>query len=136
MDKELKHRSIIKIKDFIITHCINHVSNEVCGFVGWDEVEKKYVASIERNEAADPKSFFAINPASFLKFKNSYMLLGVYHSHILGDEQPSEFDIKMSETCCVPFIIYSLNTKKFHIYEPHHNDSDVKVFARVKEKLQ
>lgn len=136
MDNQIKHRSLNKIKDFIVTHCINHVANEVCGLIGWDERENKYVASIEKNEAQDPRNFFVLNPAAFLKFKNSYSLLGVYHSHIIGDESPSEFDIKMSEACCVPFIVYSLNTKKFHIYEPHNNDSDVKLFARIKEKLK
>lgn len=135
MDKEIKNKSIIKIRDFIISHCINHIASEVCGLIGWDEAEKKYVASIEKNEAQDPQNFFLLNPAAFLKFKNSYSLLGVYHSHVVGDENPSEFDIKMSEACCVPFITYSLNTEKFYIYEPSHSESDVKLLARIKEKL-
>jgi proteasome lid subunit RPN8/RPN11 len=132
MVNQLKNKSLSKIKDFIVNHCIGEFHNEVCGLIGWDEIEKKYVASIEPNEAEDPKNFFVLNPASFLRFKNAHSLLGVYHSHIIGDESPSEFDIKMSEACCVPFFIYSLNTSKFYIYEPQNIDFDVNVFAKLK----
>jgi proteasome lid subunit RPN8/RPN11 len=135
MDKIIKHRSISKIKDFIINSCGEQVSNEVCGFVGWDPECKKYIATVEKNEAQDPQKFFVLNPASFLKFKNEFSLLGIYHSHVVGDEMPSEFDMKMSEACCLPFFTYSLNTKKIHIYEPSHADYDVKLFARLKDKL-
>lgn len=136
MVKQTSHKHISKIKDFIVSCCFAQMSNEICGFIGWDEQEKKYVATLENNEAQDPTKFFVLNPAAFLQFKNNYSLLGIYHSHVVGDENPSEFDIKMSEACSVPFIIYSINTKKFHIYEPQYTDSNVKAFERLKEKLK
>jgi proteasome lid subunit RPN8/RPN11 len=136
MDKYIKHKSINKIRDFIVNCCLEQVNNEVCGFVGRDTQEQKYIATLEKNEAQDPRGFFVLNPASFLNFKNEYSILGIYHSHVVGDETPSEFDIKMSEACCLPFITYSLNTKKIHIYEPSNADYDVKLFERLKEKLQ
>jgi proteasome lid subunit RPN8/RPN11 len=69
-------------------------------------------------------------------FAENNDMLAVFHSHIVGDETPSEFDVKMAEACCVPFVIYSLNTKKFHIYEPSHSELNVKAFTRLKEHLK
>ncbi len=134
MVKEITNQSIHKIRDFIINSCNEQVMQEVCGFIGWDS--SKYVATVEKNDATDPKSFFVINPASYLMFAEDYDMLAIFHSHIIGDETPSEFDIKMSEACCIPFVIYSLNTKKFHIYEPSNSELNVKAFARLKEALQ
>ena len=134
MVKEIQSKSIAKIRDFVVNACNAQVMQEVCGFIGWDSPE--YVATVERNDAADPKNFFAINPASYLMFANNNDMLAIFHSHIIGDENPSEFDIKMAEACCVPFIIYSLNTKKFHIYEPSECELDVKAFARLKEAFK
>lgn len=131
MVKEIQNKSIAKIRDFIVNACNAQTSQEVCGFIGWNSPE--YVATVEQNDAVDPKNFFAINPASYLMFASDYDMLAIFHSHIVGDENPSEFDIKMAEACCVPFVIYSLNTKKFHIYEPSESELDVKAFARLKE---
>lgn len=136
MDNKIEHKFISKIKDFICNSCFKNMSQEVCGFIGYDEKEKKYVAQIEKNEAIDPKTFFMINPINYLNFKNNYSILGIFHSHITGDENPSEFDIKMSESCCLPFFIFSLNTKKFFIYEPQNKDYDVNIFERIKFKIK
>ena len=134
MVKEIRNKSIAKIRDFIVNACNEQVAQEVCGFIGWDSAQ--YIATVEKNDAIDPKNFFAINPASYLMFAGDNDMLAIFHSHIAGDEMPSEFDIKMAEACCVPFVIYSLNTKKFHIYEPSESELDVKAFARLKEILK
>ena len=134
MVNEIKNKSIAKIRDFIVNACNYQAAQEVCGFIGWDH--DKYIATVEKNDAVDPKSFFVINPASYLMFAEDCDILAIFHSHIAGDESPSEFDIKMSEACCIPFVIYSLNTKKFHIYEPSHSELNVKAFARLKETLK
>lgn len=134
MVKEIKNKSINKINDFIVNACNEQAAQEVCGFVGYNGSE--YVATIEKNDAVDPKNFFMINPVSYLMFAENNDMLAVFHSHIVGDETPSEFDVKMSEACCVPFMIYSLNTKKFHIYEPSECELNVKAFARLKETFK
>jgi proteasome lid subunit RPN8/RPN11 len=136
MDNVLKHKSISNIATFIKENSHLHCKNEICGFIGWDEEDKKFIVSIEKNQAEDPKNFFMISPASYYMFANKYDMLGIFHSHIVGDEQPSEFDVKMSEACCVPFIVYSLNTEKFNIYEPSNSELNVKAFTRLKEKLK
>ena len=134
MVKEIKNKTISKIRDFVVNSCNEQTSQEVCGFIGYDGPE--YVATVEKNDAVDPKNFFAINPVSYLMFAENNDMLAVFHSHIVGDETPSEFDVKMAEACCIPFVVYSLNSKKFHIYEPSHYELNVKAFARLKGHLK
>jgi hypothetical protein len=134
MVKEIKNKTISKIRDFVVNSCNGQTSQEVCGFIGYDDSE--YIATVEKNDAVDPKNFFAINPVSYLMFAENNDMLAVFHSHIVGDETPSEFDVKMAEACCIPFIVYSLNTKKFHIYEPSQCELNVKAFTRLKEHFE
>ena len=47
-------------------------------------------------------------------------------------ETESEFDMKMSDNCCQPFLIYSLNTKKINIYTPKTIEADVNILERIK----
>jgi proteasome lid subunit RPN8/RPN11 len=134
MVNEIKNKTISKIHDFVVNSCNEQTSQEVCGFIGYNE--SGYIATVEKNDAADPKNFFTINPASYLMFSENNDMLAVFHSHIVGDETPSEFDIKMAEACCIPFVVYSLNTKKFHIYEPSQYELNVKAFTRLKDHFK
>ncbi len=59
-------------------------------------------------------------------------MIAVFHSHIRGDETESEFDVKMADNCCQPFLIYSLNTKKINIYTPKTIEADVNKLERIK----
>ena len=107
--------------------------NEVCGFVGYDD--ENFVIKEAANIAEDPKRFFLISPLDYLLFKEDYCLVAVFHSHIIADEQPSEFDRKMAENSCNPFLIYSLNTQKINIYEPQNMECDVNILHRLKAIL-
>lgn len=131
----VQHKSISEIKDFIINNSFINMKKEICGFLGFDEDSKKYIATIEKNESPEPERLFIINPVNYLNFKSNYSLISVFHSHVMYDEKPSAFDIKMSESLCLPFIIFSINSKKFHIYEPQNKDYDVKILERIKAKL-
>jgi proteasome lid subunit RPN8/RPN11 len=131
----IKSVSISEIKDFIINNSFLNMSMEICGLLGFDNESQQYIAKIEKNESPDPKNLFILNPMAYLDFKNKYSLIGVFHSHVICDENPSEFDIKMSESTCLPFVIFSINSKKFHIYEPQNKDYDVNIVERLKAKL-
>ena len=109
-----------------------HFKQEICGFLGYDREKKEFIVQKEENIAVDPRSHFLINPLSYLLFKDSYSMIAVFHSHIVGDEKESEFDIKMADNCCQPFLIYSLNTKKINIYTPETIESDVNILDRIK----
>ena len=106
---------------------------EICGFVGFDKEKKTYIVQNEKNMAEDPSEYFMIDPLNYLIFKEKYDLLAVYHSHINTDAEPSEFDVKMSNNCCIPFLIYSIETKKFDLYEPQNLETDVNTYNRFKE---
>lgn len=134
-ENKIEHKSISEIKDFIMNNALLNMNIEICGFLGFDKNSKKYIAKIEENQSTDPKNHFMMNPVSYLNFKNQYDLIGIFHSHVIYDEQPSEFDIKMSESTCLPFIIFSINSKKFSIYEPQNKDYDVNILERLKVKL-
>jgi len=136
MDDKITHKSWAVIQDFLINHSHKNKINEICGFIGYDTDTKEFVATIEKNEAIDTKSFFSICPVKYLKFKKQYSLVAVFHSHIIGDENPSEFDIKMAESACLSFVIYSLNSENFYIYEPKFPDYDVKIMERIKVKIK
>ncbi len=106
---------------------------EICGFLGFDNKKGTYVVQNEKNVAEDPSKYFMIDPLNYLLFKERYDLLAVYHSHINTDAEPSEFDVKMSNNCCIPFLIYSIETKKFDLYEPQNLETDVNTYNRFKE---
>ena len=105
---------------------------EICGFLGYDYEKKEFIVQKEENIAKDPRSHFLISPLNYLLFKDSYGMIAIFHSHIIGDETESEFDVKMSDNCCQPFLIYSLNTKKINIYTPETIESDVNILERIK----
>jgi proteasome lid subunit RPN8/RPN11 len=106
---------------------------EICGFLGFDRKKETYVVQNEKNVSQDPSNYFMIDPLNYLIFKEKYDLLAVYHSHINTDAEPSEFDVKMSNNCCIPFLIYSIETKKFNLYKPQNLETDVNTYNRFKE---
>ena len=132
MDKEYRYKTLKAALNRIKKIARESTSVEVCGFLGLDEDEEFFIVKEESNSSPMPAQFFLINPLDYLLFKDKYELLGLFHSHIIGDEQPSDFDIKMAQNCCLPFLIYSLNTKKTHIYEPQIIECDVNIVRRMK----
>ncbi len=107
-------------------------TREICGFLGFDSETKSYVVKEEDNISPDPRSYFLINPLNYLLFKEQYEMVAIFHSHIQGDETASEFDVKMADNCCQPFLIYSLNTKKINIYTPKTIEANVSILERIK----
>jgi proteasome lid subunit RPN8/RPN11 len=132
---KIETTSIKKIKNFIIENSELNSHMEICGFIGLDKKNKKYICNIEKNQAADKSNYFIINPLNYLKFKKDYFLIAIFHSHIMGDESFSEFDIKTSEFACVPFMVYSINSKKFSFYEPSKNECNIDLVKKFKEKI-
>jgi proteasome lid subunit RPN8/RPN11 len=107
---------------------------ELCSMIGVDE-NNKFVYKQMQNRSKDPESYFMIDPYDYLAFINKFSCLCVFHSHLIGDEKHSDFDQKTSENCCYPFLIYSVNTEKFHVYEPEYKDYDVNIIQRLKELI-
>lgn len=107
---------------------------ELCSMIGLSK-DNKIVYKQMQNRSKEPESYFMIDPYDYLSFINSFSCLCIFHSHLVGDEKPSEFDKKTSENCCYPFLIYSIVTEKFNIYEPEYKDYDVNIIQRLKELI-
>lgn len=127
--KQLK-RAISKIAEI----SEKKFTQEVCGILGYDG--SNYIIQECKNISDNPSQQFVMDPIQYLMFKEEYSTIAIFHSHITGDEKPSEFDIMMSENSCVPFLIYSLNTKSVYIHTPKHIDADKKNLEKVKEKIK
>ena len=132
-----KVKTFHKIQDlfsFLKDESESSLFAELCGMIGLDE-SLNIVYKTMQNRSKNPEIYFSIDPYEYLLFTKEYKCLGVFHSHLTGDEQPSDFDMKTSENCCYPFVIYSVCSEKFFIYEPHYKDYDVNIIQRLKEKI-
>lgn len=118
--------------NFLKIKAENSLLAEICIFLGKTKNEKILCRKMQ-NRSKNPEIYFMIDPYEYLEFINDNKMIGVFHSHLIGDEKPSDFDIKMSENSCVAFLIYSINTEKFFIYEPQYKDYDVININRLKE---
>lgn len=106
---------------------------EICGLIG--EKDGYYIAELYENESTDPRNSFSIDAIDYLTFVEKNKTIAVFHSHVRGDEKESEKDIIMSENSCLPFLIYSLNTKNFNFYMPKLHDLDVNTITKIEEKI-
>lgn len=113
--------------------CEKRKDVESCGFV----VEKDDCFDVIScdNKAEDPENEFYIPAKDFLYIKTKYKIVGVYHTHLQGSAKPSKFDIQTSDLVCYPFIIYSLETNRFHIHEPEFSDADPKALEKLKKEI-
>jgi proteasome lid subunit RPN8/RPN11 len=132
--KVKKIKNIKKLFKKISFFCEESVKNEVCGIIGSDG--ENYIFQKAKNIANDPTSNFVLDPLQYLMFKNKYKTIAVFHSHVVGDEKPSDFDILMSENSCVPFVVYALNTKKYFLYTPKKPEVDLELIQDFEEKMK
>jgi len=103
-----------KLKQDLIQFSESSPMREVCGFICQEE--GKLVLQKVINHSSDD-SYFTISPFDFLERKLSGDLVAIFHSHIDSDEKPSETDEKNSLNCLYPFLIYSLETENFHLFD-------------------
>ena len=131
----MNHKYIKPILSQIAKEASLSPNLEICGFLGYDEEMERFVWQREPNSSPDPHNFFCIDPFNYLEFQENYEIIAVFHSHVIGNAKPSEFDIKMSSTSCLPFLIYSVQEKKFNLYCPSNHEIDVNTLNRLKEKV-
>lgn len=122
-------QTLQEIADF----CEGSLMNEVCGLVGFHN--ENYIFQEGKNVASDPRHNFVLDPLQYLMFKDEYEVITVFHSHVIGDEEPSDFDVLMSENSCVPFSVYSLNTKKYYIHRPSHPETDLDLLSKFEDEI-
>lgn len=96
---------------------------EICGFLGKKDGE--YECRVVKNKHPNPREFFSIDPVEYLKFMREHEMVAIFHSHVQGDSQASEFDKVNSENTLIPFLIYSVPEKKFSLFEPPNHECNV-----------
>lgn len=97
---------------------------EICGLISFKD--NFFIYKRMKNISSE-QNFFKINPKDYLDFVKDNNCFCIFHSHICGDEKPSEIDILNSDNCCKAFLIYSVMSEKFHLYQPHNKDYDVNI---------
>lgn len=134
MIKEYFFENLKDLVLFLKTEAETNLFSEICALIGTDE-NGKYCYRHMQNRSKSPESYFVIDPYDYLSFIMKRSCFAVFHSHLMGSEEPSDFDVKTSENCCYPFLIYSVTTEKFFIYEPENKDYDVNTVLRLKELI-
>lgn len=119
--------------EFFKQESLSCPNREIVGLLGLKD--GKPVAKIVKNRAPDPQNFFAVDPLELLQFQNDHEFLAVFHSHVYGDSQFSEFDRVTADNCCLPFIVYSLGEDKFGLYVPPENEVSSVNLEKVQEAL-
>ncbi len=101
----------------IIKHAESQPEEEVCGLV---LLNRDLTISIKKlkNLSDKKQESFAFSPQYFIDCKINQKILGIYHSHPKTTEEPSMQDTLISEEMGIPYLIYSLKTKKFFLYYP------------------
>ena len=120
------------LKKDLIEYANTDLKKEVCGFICYKD--DKLIFKPAKNHSND-EDIFLINPADFLQVKLQGDLLAIFHTHVNGREDPSEYDIKNSRNCFYPFLIYSLATERFHLFDMPNFKRSEKGVIMLKELL-
>ncbi len=102
--------------DFFKNESLACPNREIVGL--WGIKDGEFITKIVKNRAPDPQNYFAVDPLELLQFQKDCEFLAVFHSHIYGDSQFSDWDKVTSDNCLLPFIVYSLCEDKFNLYVP------------------
>lgn len=123
-------------KDSLIKKIIEYSNTEpfreVCGFVCYKNGELSFEAAENHSKDVD---YFQISPIDFLQKKMNGDLLAIFHTHTNTKEDPSECDIENSKNCLYPFLIYSLASERFHLFDLPHFERSEKGVIQLKEIL-
>lgn len=120
--------------DFFKNESLSCPNREIVGL--WGIKNEEPIAKIVKNRAPDPQNYFAVDPLELLQFQKDHEFLAVFHSHIYGDSQFSEWDKVTSDNCLLPFIVYSLCEDKFNLYVPPDCEVSSVNLSKVKEALE
>ena len=101
----------------IIDHAESNPREEVCGFILLEN-DLSVRTEPTANESPVKERAFSISPLKFLNYKLNKTILGIYHSHPVTSETPSKKDKALSEEMGIPYLIYSIKSKKFFLYYP------------------
>lgn len=114
----------------IIDHA-NTSDIEVCGFITIENGELK--AEPAKNIAIYQDDVFEIHPLEILRQIRTGKLAAIYHTHPQTGEQESKFDRFNCENSCIPYVIYSKESKKFNLVlprKPHVKNEFIEILKK------
>ncbi len=129
MNEVHKFKSINLLFDFLKKEAETNLLLEICGLISF--IDENFVYKRMDNLSENSNSFFRISPLDYLKFLNKYGCFCIFHSHLLSDENLSKKDEDNLNNCCKSFLIYSVITEKFKLYEPKNKDYDVNLTEQL-----
>lgn len=100
----------------LIEHAIHCAPHEACGLLAGDADEVQLMIPIT-NIAADPKHYFELDHAAFVRAmfqiqRQGLRLVGIYHSHPAGDPIPSAADIAHAHYPDVEYLIIGMGKSR------------------------
>jgi proteasome lid subunit RPN8/RPN11 len=112
---ERKDILLDKIPEEVLSSCREYSKKnkkeECCGIIVNNN--NKLIFKPCNNISNDRKSFFMIDPYEIIDNNVEY----IFHSHCLAGPRPSSSDIKSSIELCIPFLIYSVLSDSFYLYD-------------------
>lgn len=113
--REQKDTQLNNIPREVLSHCKEYSkknkTEECCGVI--INNNNKLIFKPCDNISSDKKSFFMIDPCEIINNNVEY----IFHSHCLAGPRPSSSDIKSSIELCIPFLIYSVLSDSFYLYD-------------------
>lgn len=120
------------IKDAIINYSEDSPMREVCGFICKDGESFLFEEVI--NHSKEDQNFL-IKPIDYLSKKLQGNLVAIFHSHTKGGSELSKHDFITSCNLLMPFVIYSLESKKFSVFYREEFQIEENCVKRLKENL-
>jgi len=106
------------IKNKIIDIAKNNPTEEICGYIYYGIDGKSNILE-SKNQHLHKNKMFLTDPSDYIRLSESTnTIVGVYHSHTIGDETFSESDIEYADTWELPIFVYSLSSDKWNSYTP------------------
>lgn len=103
-----------QVKKQIIEYAESNSTEEVCAFIVKDDNDIIFLHPVA-NRHPQPKCNFLINPLDYLKIKNKYIILALFHSHN-GSAEFSKADLHYHKYHNIDMVIYDLKTKSFNFF--------------------
>ena len=117
------------MKDDIKKICEKEKTKESCGIILF--AKNRFRVRECNNISEFPEQQFEISFFDHCECIKEGEIVGIYHSHITENEEFSDLDKEISDEMMLPFILYSLKSKKFNTYIPEKiNSKRAKNFSK------
>jgi proteasome lid subunit RPN8/RPN11 len=105
-------------------HSLKHADREACGIFVLDNFEFSFIP-IE-NSFLKSNNYFIGDNEVFSRYLIDKKIFCLFHSHLTESVDPSDLDIEVSESLCLPSYIFSTSSKDSFLYYPkRHNPPDL-----------